>query len=118
MYINFNLLISDRKSLLKILSFREEEEVGFEEHIFMMDLLDDEHLPKKGTYYYHHFQRTVQYLLHTGPVRHFMELVATGLSKNPYYTPSEKRDHIEWFKTYLSQFPPEELEAQLTQQKK
>ena len=118
MYINSNLLIPDRNSLLKILSFREEEEVGFEEHIFMMDLLDDDHLPKKGTHYDHHFQRILQYPLCTGPVRHFMELVATGLSKNPYYTPSEKRDHIEWFKTYLSQFPPEELEAQFTQREK
>ena len=48
-----------------------------------------------------------------GPVRHFMELVATGLSKNPYYSSTEKREHIEWYMKYFSKFPMEELELKL-----
>lgn len=37
----------------------------------------------------------------TGPVRHFMELVCVGLSKNPYITVREKQEHIEWFRNYF-----------------
>ena len=52
------------------------------------------------------------YLLpRAGPVRHFMELVVTGLSKNPYYTAKEKQDCVEWYRNYFSQFTPEELQA-------
>jgi len=42
-------------------------------------------------------------LLHTakGPIRHFMELVCVGLSKNPYLTAQEKKDHIFWFRDYF-----------------
>lgn len=49
-------------------------------------------------------------MLHTsGPVRHFMELVATGLSMNPYYSATEKREHIEWYKNYFKKFPRDEM---------
>lgn len=62
--------------------FEEEQKVHFSEHVFL-----DTHLegwcPKKG------------------PVRHFMELVCTGLSKNPFYTVEEKKDHIMWYKEYF-----------------
>ncbi|XP_076766723.1 mitochondrial ribosomal protein S31 [Xylocopa sonorina] len=37
-----------------------------------------------------------------GPIRHFMELVCIGLSKNPYMTFDEKYDHIMWYKDYFS----------------
>ncbi|KAI4483825.1 hypothetical protein M0802_013299 [Mischocyttarus mexicanus] len=37
----------------------------------------------------------------SGPVRHFMELVCVGLSKNPYMTVNEKKDHIAWYKEYF-----------------
>jgi len=37
----------------------------------------------------------------TGPVRHFMELVVVGLSKNPYLSSSKKLDTIQWFKEYF-----------------
>ena len=47
----------------------------------------------------------------TGPVRHFMELVVTGLSKNPFYTAKEKQEYVEWYRKYFSQFTPEELQA-------
>ena len=40
-----------------------------------------------------------------------MELVVTGLSKNPYYSPQEKRAHIDWYREYFSQFPEEELQV-------
>lgn len=38
-----------------------------------------------------------------GPVRHFMELVCVGLSKNPYITVEEKIGHINWFKNYFNE---------------
>uniref|UniRef100_A0A182QVY6 Small ribosomal subunit protein mS31 n=1 Tax=Anopheles farauti TaxID=69004 RepID=A0A182QVY6_9DIPT len=62
----------------------EEAKVPFTEHIFL-----EEHLepwcPTKG------------------PVRHFMELVCVGLSKNHYITAQEKREHIHWFRDYFEQ---------------
>jgi len=60
----------------------EEAKVGFHEHVFLDNLLVD--FPKRG------------------PVRHFMELVINGLSKNPYLTVSQKREHVDWYKQYFS----------------
>ena len=60
----------------------EEAKVGFHEHVFL-----NHHLkvfPKRG------------------PVRHFMELVIAGLSKNPYITAKQKLDHIQWYQDYFS----------------
>lgn len=37
----------------------------------------------------------------SGPVRHFMELVCVGLSKNPYVSVQYKMDTLDWFKTYF-----------------
>lgn len=59
----------------------EEAKYGFQDHVFFDDLLED--FPQKG------------------PVRHFMELVTTGLSKNPYLSVPEKREHIQWFRDYF-----------------
>lgn len=60
----------------------EEKKVFFTEHVFL-----EKHLqpwcPKKG------------------PVRHFMELVCVGLSKNPHLTVSEKKAHILWYADYF-----------------
>lgn len=60
----------------------EEAKVSFTEHIFL-----DEHLepwcPKRG------------------PIRHFMELVCVGLSKNYFITAQEKKEHILWFRDYF-----------------
>lgn len=60
----------------------EEQNVDFTQHVFL-----DEHLegwcPTKG------------------PIRHFMELVLVGLSKNPYITVQAKIDHIHWFRDYF-----------------
>jgi small subunit ribosomal protein S31 len=38
-----------------------------------------------------------------GPIRHFMELVCVGLSKNHYITAQDKLDHINWFRDYFEQ---------------
>ena len=59
-----------------------EENVGFHEHVFLEHLLADG-FPTKG------------------PVRHFMELVCVGLSKNPYLTVQQKHEHIDWFRDYF-----------------
>ncbi|KAK0163935.1 hypothetical protein PV328_002619 [Microctonus aethiopoides] len=60
----------------------EEQNIHFSEHVFM-----DRHLrgwcPKNG------------------PIRHFMELVCVGLSKNPYMTVEEKKDHIMWYRDFF-----------------
>jgi len=60
----------------------EEAKVGFHEHIFLEQLIDDR-FPASG------------------PVRHFMELVAVGLSKSPYLTVAEKHAHIAWYAEYF-----------------
>ncbi|ELU17585.1 hypothetical protein CAPTEDRAFT_160296 [Capitella teleta] len=59
----------------------EEAQVGFHEHVFLSHLITD--FPK-------------------GPIRHYMELVATGLSKNPHMTVQEKHGHIEWYREYFA----------------
>ncbi|XP_077977292.1 uncharacterized protein LOC144432869 [Glandiceps talaboti] len=61
----------------------EEKSVGFHEHVFLEHLLKG--FPKKG------------------PLRHFMELVVTGLSKNAYITVQQKKDHVEWFRQYFKE---------------
>ncbi|NXP26670.1 RT31 protein, partial [Scytalopus superciliaris] len=38
-----------------------------------------------------------------GPIRHFMELVICGLSKNPYLSVKQKIEHIEWFEKYFEE---------------
>uniref|UniRef100_A0A7N4NRE7 Small ribosomal subunit protein mS31 n=1 Tax=Sarcophilus harrisii TaxID=9305 RepID=A0A7N4NRE7_SARHA len=53
----------------------------FHEHIFLDKYLEG--FPKQG------------------PIRHFMELVTCGLSKNPFLTVKEKVEHIEWFQNYF-----------------
>lgn len=63
------------------IGLEEEAKVGFHEHVFLEHLIED--FPKKG------------------PVRVFMELVIVGLSKNPYVTVQQKRDHIDWFRNYF-----------------
>ncbi|XP_038564336.1 28S ribosomal protein S31, mitochondrial [Micropterus salmoides] len=62
----------------------EEASVSFHEHIFL-----EKHLEEGFP--------------HQGPVRHFMELVVSGLSRNPYLTVQQKREHISWFRDYFHQ---------------
>ncbi|XP_037025411.1 28S ribosomal protein S31, mitochondrial [Bradysia coprophila] len=61
----------------------EEAKIYFTEHIFLEQHLES-WCPKKG------------------PVRHFMELVCVGLSKNPHYTVTQKKEHIEWYRDYFA----------------
>ncbi|XP_036368091.1 28S ribosomal protein S31, mitochondrial isoform X2 [Octopus sinensis] len=63
--------------------WEEEINTGFHEHVFLEDLIAD--FPSKG------------------PIRHFMELVITGLSMSPYLTVQQKKDHISWFKNYFEE---------------
>ncbi|XP_071316584.1 small ribosomal subunit protein mS31 [Trachinotus anak] len=62
----------------------EEASVPFHEHVFLEKHLS-EGFPSQG------------------PVRHFMELVVAGLSRNPYLTVQQKREHISWFRDYFHQ---------------
>ncbi|XP_046935076.1 28S ribosomal protein S31, mitochondrial [Lynx rufus] len=55
----------------------------FHEHVFLDKYLED--FPKQG------------------PIRHFMELVTCGLSKNPYLSVKQKVEHIEWFRNYFNE---------------
>lgn len=61
----------------------EEAKVHFSEHVFL-----EKHIrgwcPKKG------------------PIRHFMELVCLGLSRNPYITVEQKKGHIHWYRGYFA----------------
>ncbi|XP_054718148.1 28S ribosomal protein S31, mitochondrial-like [Uloborus diversus] len=58
-----------------------EENVGFNEHIFL--------------------EQNLQGFPDQGPIRHFMELVCVGLSKNPYITIDRKIENINWFRNYF-----------------
>lgn len=62
----------------------EEAATDFTEHIFL-----DHHIehwcPKEG------------------PVKHFMELVTVGLSKNPYITVAKKKETLQWYENYFLQ---------------
>ncbi|XP_061876440.1 small ribosomal subunit protein mS31 isoform X2 [Colius striatus] len=60
-----------------------EDDAEFHEHIFLEKHIED--FPKQG------------------PIRHFMELVICGLSKNPYLSVKQKIEHIEWFHKYFEE---------------
>ncbi|KAI4903768.1 hypothetical protein NFI96_029516, partial [Prochilodus magdalenae] len=62
----------------------EEASVPFHEHVFLERHLEDG-FPQQG------------------PIRHFMELVVTGLGKNPHLTVEQKLEHIGWFREYFQQ---------------
>ncbi|XP_060534479.1 small ribosomal subunit protein mS31 [Cylas formicarius] len=38
-----------------------------------------------------------------GPIRHFMELVCVGLSKNPHLSVAAKKEYIEWYRDYFEE---------------
>ncbi|KAL3882549.1 hypothetical protein ACJMK2_028885 [Sinanodonta woodiana] len=63
--------------------WEEEKNVKFYEHVFLEKHIMD--FPQKG------------------PIRHFMELVLVGLSKNPYMTVDQKKEHIQWFRDYFKE---------------
>lgn len=45
----------------------------------------------------------------SGPIRHFMELVCTGLSKNPYMSVDKKVDMLNWYEQYFDAAKQERL---------
>ncbi|XP_066250042.1 small ribosomal subunit protein mS31 [Euwallacea similis] len=61
---------------------KEESKVYFTEHVFLEEHLEPWCPPR-------------------GPIRHFMELVCVGLSKNSHLTIQAKKEHIEWFRNYF-----------------
>lgn len=61
----------------------EEASVPFHEHVFL--------------------EKHLQSFPRQGPVRHFMELVITGLAKNHHLTVRQKKEHIDWFRDYFRQ---------------
>ncbi|XP_049804021.1 28S ribosomal protein S31, mitochondrial isoform X1 [Schistocerca nitens] len=61
----------------------DEAKVPFTDHVFLEHYLEP-WCPKRG------------------PIRHFMELVCVGLSKNSFVTAEEKRKHIEWYRDYFA----------------
>nr|XP_005305670.1 28S ribosomal protein S31, mitochondrial isoform X2 [Chrysemys picta bellii] len=73
-----------------------EDDVEFHEHIFLDKYLED--------------------FTKQGPIRHFMELVTCGLSKNPYLSVKQKAEHIEWFQNYFQE--KEELLKEIDDHKK
>ena len=66
-----------------------EEDTSFEEHVFLDHHLDE--FPEEG------------------PIKHFMELVITGLQQNPYLSVKQKQERVMWFKDYFKKFPDEDL---------
>lgn len=65
-------------------NWREEIDIDFSEHIFLEQHLDS-------------------WCPNQGPIRHFMELVCVGLSKNPYITAKDKKAHILWYRDYFQE---------------
>ena len=70
--------------------YKTDENVGFDEHVFLEHLLDD--FPQ------------------TGNIQQFMELVVTGLQQNPHLTVQEKKEHVEWFREYFQNIPDEQVQ--------
>ncbi|KAL7835174.1 hypothetical protein SRHO_G00294210 [Serrasalmus rhombeus] len=62
----------------------EETSVPFHEHVFLERHLENG-FPQQG------------------PIRHFIELVVTGLGKNPHLSVKQKLEHIAWFRDYFQQ---------------
>lgn len=62
--------------------WEEEAKVSFADHVFLETHLED-------------------WCPTSGPIRHFMELVCVGLSKNYYLSVKEKQNHIAWFREYF-----------------
>lgn len=60
-----------------------EKNVDYTQHVFLDDRLEG--FPRKG------------------PVRDFMEVVATALGKNPYLTIEQKHETIEWYRNYFKE---------------
>lgn len=60
----------------------EEAKVPFTNHIFLEEYIES-WCPKKGA------------------VHNFMELLCIALSKNPYLSVQQKREHLDWYRDYF-----------------
>ena len=74
----------DLKHLYSLPGMDDEAKISFEEHVFLDHLIEDEEVFPEG------------------PIKHFMDLVCTGLSKNPYITVERKHKCIEWYRDYFT----------------
>nr|CAD2175404.1 unnamed protein product [Meloidogyne enterolobii] len=61
----------------------EEDNVSFVDHVFLEAELSKHKFPRSEA------------------IDHYMELVLTGLSKNPYMSVEKKHEHIRWFADYF-----------------
>lgn len=62
----------------------EEALVPFTDHIFLQEYIES-WCPRKGA------------------VHNFMELLCVALSKNPYLTVQQKREHLDWYRDYFEE---------------
>jgi len=62
----------------------EEKATGFQDHVFL-----ERHL--------------AGWCPRVGPIRHFMELVTSALSKNPHMTAARKKENIDWFRDFFEE---------------
>ncbi|CAL1542136.1 unnamed protein product [Lymnaea stagnalis] len=69
---------------------------------FPIDNEADMHEERKYKFHDHVFlEQHLSLFPDKGPVRKFMELIALGLSLNPYITVPEKLEHIRWYAEYF-----------------
>lgn len=67
-----------------ILGLDEEMQTPFTDHVFLEEYIES-WCPQKGA------------------VHNFMELVCIGLSKNPYLSVEQKREHLDWYRDYFEE---------------
>lgn len=61
-----------------------EMQTSFTDHIFLEEYIES-WCPQKGA------------------VHNFMELLCIGLSKNPYLSVQQKREHLDWYRNYFEE---------------
>lgn len=67
-----------------ILGLDMEMQTPFTEHVFLEEYIES-WCPQKGA------------------VHNFMELICIGLSKNPYLSVQQKREHLDWYRNYFEE---------------
>lgn len=67
-----------------ILGLDLEKQTPFTDHVFLEEYIES-WCPQKGA------------------VHNFMELICIGLSKNPYLSVQQKREHLDWYRNYFEE---------------
>lgn len=67
-----------------VLGLDVEMRTPFTEHVFLEEYIES-WCPQKGA------------------VHNFMELICIGLSKNPYLSVQQKREHLDWYRNYFEE---------------